>query len=91
MARDTSLTYPNFNETFNIHTDAIYFQLGAVIIQKVKPIAFHSRKLTDAHKRFTVIEKDVLIIVETLKEFRTLLLSQILRIYTDPKNLTGFF
>ena len=35
MACDTLLTYPNFNETFKIHTDAITFQLGAVISQNV--------------------------------------------------------
>ena len=31
---DTLLTYPGFNETFKIHTDASAFQLGAVISQK---------------------------------------------------------
>ena len=40
VARDTLLTYPDFNETFNIHTDASAFQLGSVISQKDKPIAF---------------------------------------------------
>ena len=34
MARDTLLTYPDFNETFKIHTDASAFQLGVVISQK---------------------------------------------------------
>ena len=48
MARDTLLTYPESNETFEICTDASVFQLGAVIIQKGKPIAFYRRKLTDA-------------------------------------------
>ena len=44
-ANDTLLTYPDFNETFKMHTDASAFQLGAVIIQKVKPIAFYSINL----------------------------------------------
>ena len=39
-ARDTLLTYTDFNVTFKTHTDASAFQLGAVIIQKDKPIAF---------------------------------------------------
>ena len=67
MARYNLLTYPDFNETFEIHTDASYFQLGAVIIQKVKPISLYSRKLTNSHKRYTVTEKELLIIVETPK------------------------
>ena len=53
VASNTLLTYPDFNETFKIHTDAIKFQLGAVIIQKVKPISFYSRKLTYFQKRYT--------------------------------------
>ena len=32
VARDTLLTYPDFNEAFKIHTDASAFQLGAVMI-----------------------------------------------------------
>ena len=69
MARNTLLTYPDFIETFKIHTDARNFQLGAVISEKVKYIAFYSRKLTKAQTRYTVTEKELLSIVETLKEF----------------------
>ena len=69
MTRDTLLTYPDFNETFKIHTDASVFQVGSVISQKVKPIALYSRKLTDEQQRYTLIERKLLIIVETLKEF----------------------
>ena len=54
MALDTLLTYPDFNEAFKIHTNASAFQLGAVIIHKVKPIVFYSIKLTDSQQRYTV-------------------------------------
>ena len=47
MDRDTLLNYPDFNETFKIHTNASAFQLGAFISQKDKPIDFYSGKLTD--------------------------------------------
>ena len=47
MARNTLLTYLDFNEAFKMHTDVSVFQLGAVISQKGKPIAFYSRKQTD--------------------------------------------
>ena len=81
------LAYSDFNEEFKIHTDARNFQLGAVISHKYKLIAFYSRKLTDAQKNYTVIEKELLNILETQKEFRTVLIRQILRIYTDHKTL----
>ena len=38
--RDTLLTYPDFNELFDIHTDASEKQLGSVIGQTGKPISF---------------------------------------------------
>ena len=88
MVRDTLLTYPDFNETFKIHTNASAFQLGAVISQKGRPIAFYSIKITGAQQRYIVTERELLSIVETLKEFRKILLGQKLRIYTDHKNLT---
>ena len=88
MAHDTLSTYPDFNETFKIHTDASAFQLGAVISQKGKTIAFYSKKPTDAQKKYTVTERELLSILETLKDFRMILLGQKLWIYTDHKNRT---
>ena len=63
VARDTLLTYPDFNETFKIHTDFSKLQLGAVISQKGKPIAFYIRKITDAQQWYTVTEKEIISIV----------------------------
>ena len=37
---------------------------------------------------YTLTEKDLLSIVENIEEFRNILLGQILRIYTNNKNLT---
>ena len=88
VVRDTLLNYPDFNETFKIRTDASVFRLGAVIIQKGNPISFYSRNLTGYPKRYTLTKIELLSIVETLKEFRTILLGQKLRIYTYHKNLT---
>ena len=67
VARDTLLTYTYFNETFKIHTNAISFQSGVVISHKDKTIVFCSKKLTGTQQRYTVTEKELLIIVETLK------------------------
>ena len=54
VALDTLLTYPDFDETLKIHTNASAFQLGAVISHKGKPIAFYYRRITDAQKRYTL-------------------------------------
>ena len=88
LAHETLPTYPDFNETFKIHPNASAFQLGAVISQKDKPIALYSIKITNTQQRNTVIYKELLSIVENLKEFRLILLGQKLIIYSDNKNLT---
>jgi hypothetical protein len=46
IAKETVLAYPDFLEPFEICTDASSMQLGAVIIQDNRPIAFFSRKLS---------------------------------------------
>ena len=57
MARDTLLTYPGFNELFKIHTEARTFQLGELISQRGKLIAFYRIKVTDAQQRYTVTKR----------------------------------
>ena len=88
MDHDTLLTYTDFNENFKINTNASAFHLGAVISQKFNPTAFYSIKITNAQPQYTETDRELLSIVEILKEFRTILLDQKLRIYTDHKKLT---
>ena len=88
IAKETLLTYPNFSKPFHIHTDASKVQLGACISQEGKPVAFYSRKLNPAQTRYTTTERELLSIVETLKEFRNILLGQQIVVHTDHENLT---
>ncbi len=69
---------------------APFFQLGAVISQNGKQIAFYSRKLTPTQKWWytTTTEQELQSIIETLKVFWTILLGQQLIINTDHENLT---
>ena len=87
MAEATTLAYPNFEDQFDIHTDASKVQLGGIISQKERPIAFYSRKLNPAQTKYSITELELLSIVEILKEYRTILLGNKIVIYTDHKNL----
>jgi hypothetical protein len=88
IAKETLLTFPDFSQEFEIHTDASKLQLGACISQNGKPVAFYSRKLQSAQTRYTTTERELLSIVETLKEFRNILLGQRIKVHTDHENLT---
>ena len=88
LSKETLLRYPDFSKEFEIHTDASQLQIGAVIAQEGKPIAFYSRRLTDCQTRYTTTERELLAILETLKEFRNILLGQKIVVHTDHKNLT---
>jgi hypothetical protein len=81
------LAYPDYSEKFEIYADASQSQIGSVITQKNRPLAFFSRKLSDTQKRYNVTEKELLAIVEALKEFKGMLWGQSIVVYTDHKNL----
>ena len=86
-ARDVMLAYPTYGELFEIYTNASSLQLGAVITQRGRPLAFFSRKLSETQRKYSVTELELLSIVECLKEFRGMLWGQRIKVYTDHKNL----
>jgi hypothetical protein len=81
------LAYPDFNKVFEIYTDASSKQLGAVITQDNRPIAFFSRKLSDTQSKYSVAKIELLAIVKTLKESKGMLWGQQIKVFTDHANL----
>ena len=60
IAKDVMLAYPNFSEQFITHTDASAMQLGGVITQNDKPLAFFSRKLLESQQSCATTERELL-------------------------------
>ena len=67
LSEEVFLTYPDWSIPFDVHTDASDKQLGAVISQNGKPIAFFSRRLSKSQQNYTTTEKELFSIVECLK------------------------
>ena len=85
IACDVTLAYLDYSQGFEIYTDSSKLQLGAVVTQK--PLAFFSRKLSPVQQKYNVIEQELPVIVETLKEFKGMLWGQTITVYSDHKNL----
>jgi hypothetical protein len=87
IAKEVVLAYLDFTKPFEIYTDASMMQLGAVITQGKRPVAFFSKKLSVMQTKYSVTKIKLLPIVETLKEFQGMLWGQTIKVYTDHKNL----
>jgi hypothetical protein len=87
IAKNVVLAYPDYSKVSEIYTDATSKQLGAVITQDNRPIAFFSRELSNAQRKYSVTKIELLAIVETLKEFKGMLWGQNIKVFTDQANL----
>ena len=67
MVEDVLLCYPDHNLPFHNYTDASDSQLGSVILQNDVPVAYNSFKLSSTQQNYTIIEKELLSAVETLR------------------------
>ncbi len=70
------LAYPDYSKDFEKYSDASSRQMGAVITQTNRPIAFFSRKLSKTQQHYSMTNIELLAIVEALKEFKGMLWGQ---------------
>ena len=66
VATEVMLAYPDFLKDFEIFTDSSSRQLGSVITQDGKPLAFYSNKLTKCQMNYTITDLELLSIVMKL-------------------------
>ncbi len=56
VAEDVLIRFPDHSKEFHIYTDASKYQIGATIKQDNKPIAYFSKKMNPAKRRYSTIE-----------------------------------
>ncbi|KAE9356037.1 hypothetical protein PF008_g3789 [Phytophthora fragariae] len=88
MAHTVELAFPTYGDPFHIYTDASGYQLGAVITQHDRPLAFWSKKCNESQRKYPANRLELLSILLLLREYRTMILGPELHIHTDHLNLT---
>ena len=81
ISQEVFLTYPDWTSPFYVHTNALDKQLGDAISQNNKPIAFFSQRLSKLQRNYKTTEKELLSIVECLKQFRNILFGYKIHVY----------
>jgi len=81
------LALPDFKESFVVETNASDIGIGAVLMQKDRPIAFLSKALGDSHKSKSIYEKEFLALIMAVEKWRQYLQRQEFIIKTDHQSL----
>ncbi|GJR17552.1 reverse transcriptase domain-containing protein [Tanacetum coccineum] len=88
-------TSPNWNLLFELMCDASDFAVGAVLGQKdgknFHPIYFASKTLNPAQQKYTVTEKELMVVVFAFNKFRSYLILSKTIVYTDHLALKHLF
>ena len=89
------LAYPDFTKPFILDTDACQFGIGAVLSQEhngeEKVVAYGSRVLSKAERRYCVTRKELLAVVCFAKHFRSYLLGRRFTLRTDHSSLQWLY
>ncbi|KAL0554728.1 hypothetical protein IC582_008656 [Cucumis melo] len=81
----------NVTKPFKVEINASDYALGGVLLQNGHPIAYESRKLNAAERRYTVSEKEMLAVVHCLRAWRQYLLGSSFVVKTDNSATCHFF
>ncbi|CAL5371561.1 unnamed protein product [Camellia sinensis] len=90
VASEPVLRLPDFELPFELHTDASDKAIGGVLVQEGHPVAFESRKLNDAEKKYSAHEKEMTAVVHCLQIWRVYLLGTKFMVLTDNVANTFF-
>lgn len=89
ISDEVMLHYPNFDNPFELTTDASKYALGATLSQDNRPITYLSRTLSRSEEGYATNEKEMLAIIWALKSLQCFLYgAKHIKICTDHQPLT---
>ena len=81
------LRLPDFNDPFELETDASDIAVGGVLTQHGFPVAYYSKALNTAECNYPVHDRELLAIVQACKRWRPYLAGSRTVVWTDHKPL----
>ena len=91
LSRASMLVHPDPSASLSLTADASDIAVGAVLGQGTSqaPLAFFSKKLSAAERKYSAFDKELLALYLAVKDFRPSLEGRQFVIYTDHKPLCG--
>ena len=83
------LAFYDPNKPLTVENDACEYGLGSAILQDGKPVAYASRSLSEAEKRYAQIEKEMLAVTFGLEKFHHYTYGRDVEVVTDHKPLVA--
>jgi hypothetical protein len=91
MTSDPILVLPDLDKPFLVRTDASGFATGAALLQEhndmLMPVAYFSKKLLPAERNYTTTEREMLAVIQALKEWELFLEGSTFSVETDHSAL----
>ena len=87
VSAETLLSYPFWKLPFTFHIDASDKQLGAFISHNNKPIELFSRIFTKSQSNYIITKKEVILIVECLKQLWGIIFGYEINVFSYHNNL----
>jgi hypothetical protein len=90
LVKASVLKLPDFDNEFEIHSDASNFVIGGVLVQEGRPMAFESKKLSETERRWPTHEKEMWAVIHCLKTWGHYIGSKDVVVWTNNVTLKYF-